>query len=187
MDTRTICKEGICLFGGSRVRVCPAVVVTVADTFLSTGFPMAYFDLGKGNRMVDEIKALKELFDMGAITQEEFDKKKAEILAKPVTLAQSRGQGSAQVPLSPRSEAQKSKVVAGLLAIFLGGLGIHKFYLGYTKQGVIMLLVSLFGSLLLFIGPLAVGVIALIEGIMYLTKSDEDFDAVYVQGERGWF
>ena len=36
---------------------------------------------------------------------------------------------------------EKSKIVAGLLAIFLGGLGIHKFYLGYTKTGIIFLLI----------------------------------------------
>ncbi len=78
----------------------------------------------------------------------------------------------------------KSKTTAGLLAIFLGGLGIHKFYLGYTTSGIIMLLVSL-----LSLGILAgvIGIIALIEGIMYLTKSDAEFDATYVVGDKAWF
>lgn len=78
----------------------------------------------------------------------------------------------------------KDKVVAGLLAIFLGPLGIHKFYLGYTKEGVIMLLISLFTC---GIGATVIEVIALIEGIVYLTKTDEEFQAIYVHGYKGWF
>lgn len=81
----------------------------------------------------------------------------------------------------------KSKIAAGLLAIFLGALGIHKFYLGYTMPGVILLLVTLFGGLLLFIPNLVVAVIVLIEGILYLTKSDEDFENTYVTGTKNWF
>ncbi len=78
----------------------------------------------------------------------------------------------------------KEKVAAGLLAIFLGTLGIHKFYLGYTKAGVIMLLVSL---LTFGVGATVMAIIALIEGIMYLTKSDQDFDTIYVRGTKEWF
>ncbi len=79
-------------------------------------------------------------------------------------------------------------MAAGLLAIFLGGIGIHKFYLGYAKEGVIMLLVSLIGGVITVgIASIIVGVIALIEGIMYLTKTDEQFEDIYVQGRKGWF
>lgn len=78
----------------------------------------------------------------------------------------------------------KDKLVAGLLAIFLGSLGIHKFYLGYTKPAVIMLLVSL---LTLGIGATVMAVIALIEGILYLTKSDEEFNSIYVENKKEWF
>lgn len=88
--------------------------------------------------------------------------------------------------LGEAAASPKSKIAAGLLAIFLGALGIHKFYLGYTSAGVIMLLVTLLGSLVL-IGPLVMNVIALIEGIIYLTKSDEQFYLTYVAGERAWF
>lgn len=140
--------------------------------------------------MVEEIKALKELLDMGAITQEEYDRKKREILdgssnpILPVTASSTPTRPqyapTSQVPQS------KSKVAAGLLAIFLGGLGIHKFYLGYTMQGIILLLVTILGALLL-IGPLITGVISLIEGIIYLTKSDEDFYNIYVANKKEWF
>ncbi len=82
------------------------------------------------------------------------------------------------------SAPAKDKLVAGLLAIFLGSLGIHKFYLGYTKSAVIMLLVSL---LTFGIGAFVMEVIGLIEGILYLTKSDEEFYQTYVQNEKEWF
>lgn len=74
----------------------------------------------------------------------------------------------------------EKKVVAGILGILLGGLGIHKFYLGYTKEGIIQLVI---GVVTCGIG----GVIGLIEGIIYLTKSDEEFVATYITGKKGWF
>jgi len=76
------------------------------------------------------------------------------------------------------------KIAAGICGILLGALGVHKFILGYTKEGVIMLLVSV-----LTMGMLAwvVGLIGLIEGILYLTKPDEEFAATYVFGRKGWF
>ena len=83
--------------------------------------------------------------------------------------------------------SDKSKIAAGLLGIFLGTLGIHKFYLGYTKEAVIMLVVGLVGSFLFGLGAIVMGIIGLIEGIMYLTKSDADFDTIYVKGHKGWF
>ncbi len=76
------------------------------------------------------------------------------------------------------------KIVAGILAILLGGLGIHKFYLGYTTAGIIMLLVTV---LTCGFGGAIVGVIGLIEGIIYLTKTDEEFVATYVNGKKEWF
>lgn len=82
----------------------------------------------------------------------------------------------------------KSKVAAGLLGLFLGWLGAHKFYLGYSKEGVIMLLVSVLGGIATC--GVATGVISMIgfiEGIIYLTKSDEEFDRLYAQGHQGWF
>jgi len=80
----------------------------------------------------------------------------------------------------------KNRIVAGVLGILLGFLGIHKFYLGYTKQGLIMLLVSILTSWT-WIGPPIIWTIGLIEGIIYLVKSDEDFYATYVQGKKKWF
>lgn len=77
------------------------------------------------------------------------------------------------------SKPENKKVVAGVLAILLGVFGVHKFYLGYTKEGIIQLILGL----LCGIG----GVIGLIEGIIYLTKSDEEFYQTYQIGQKTWF
>lgn len=82
------------------------------------------------------------------------------------------------------SSGEKNRLVAVLLAFFLGYIGIHKFYLGYTTQGVIMLLVSI---LTFGFGAIIMAVISLVEFGIYLSKSDEEFDRIYVQGKRGWF
>ena len=66
----------------------------------------------------------------------------------------------------------KDKLVAGLLAIFLGAYGIHHFYLGDTRKGVIYLLVTLLTA---GIGGTVLEIIGIIEGIKYLTMSDEEW------------
>lgn len=76
------------------------------------------------------------------------------------------------------------KMAAGLCGILLGGLGIHKFILGKTNPGLIMLLVTV---LTCGAGGAIMGIIGLVEGILYLTKSDQDFyETYYVQG-KDWF
>ena len=76
------------------------------------------------------------------------------------------------------------KIAAGICGILIGSLGIHKFVLGYTKEGVIMLLVSL---LTCGMGAPIMSIIGIVEGVMYLTKPDEDFVRTYIQGRKGWF
>ncbi|TYP76159.1 TM2 domain-containing protein [Aquimarina intermedia] len=74
---------------------------------------------------------------------------------------------------------ENKKLIAGILAIVLGWTGVHKFLLGYTKEGIIQILLSF----LCGIG----GIIGLIEGIIYLTKSDEEFYQTYQIGRKPWF
>lgn len=72
------------------------------------------------------------------------------------------------------------KLITGLMGILLGGLGVHRFYLGDTTGGIIRIVITLvtcgFGQ-----------IIGLIEGIIYLTKTDEQFNQEYVVGKKAWF
>jgi TM2 domain-containing membrane protein YozV len=86
------------------------------------------------------------------------------------------------------TEVSNKKLAAGLLGIVLGAFGIHKFVLGYTTPGVIMLLISLVGGVVTCgVASFVIGVIGLIEGIIYLTKTPEEFQALYIDGRKEWF
>jgi len=77
-----------------------------------------------------------------------------------------------------------NKLPAGVCGVILGGFGVHKFILGYTGAGIIMLLVSVLSCGALY--PL-MHLIGLIEGILYLAKSDDDFVRLYIDGRKEWF
>jgi TM2 domain-containing membrane protein YozV/ElaB/YqjD/DUF883 family membrane-anchored ribosome-binding protein len=90
------------------------------------------------------------------------------------------------------TESDNKKILAGILAIILGSLGVHKFILGYQKEGLILLGVTIVGMVLSCVGVgvfivWITGMIGLIEGIIYLTKSDEDFYNTYQVGKKPWF
>jgi TM2 domain-containing membrane protein YozV len=97
-----------------------------------------------------------------------------------------------QVPACPRcghrsadaGAAADKRRTAGICGILLGELGVHKFVLGCRREGWIMLLVTVltFGY-----GALIMWPIGLIEGIIYLTKSDEEFAHKYLANRRRWF
>ena len=87
-------------------------------------------------------------------------------------------------PPPARSEANNKKILCGVLAIVIGSLGIHKFILGMNKPGLIMLLVSL---IVCGVGPLVMWIISIIEGITYLTKSDDEFYQIYMVEKKEWF
>ena len=82
------------------------------------------------------------------------------------------------------TEASNKKLAAGLLAIFLGSFGVHKFVLGYNTAGLIMLLVTV---LTCGIAGFVMGVIGIIEGLIYLTKTPEEFESIYIQNSKEWF
>lgn len=93
-----------------------------------------------------------------------------------------------QQPYAQASPCSKDHVAAGLLAIFLGSLGIHKFYLGYNTPGFIMLAVTIVGSIFsLGLAGLAMVVISIVEGVLYLSKSQTEFEQIYVFNKKEWF
>src|SRR5258708_30125582 len=80
---------------------------------------------------------------------------------------------------SPGERPVESKrVLCGVLAIVLGSLGVHKFVLGNTTAGIIMFLLSC---------TTISGWIGIIEGIIYLTKSDAEFIQTYQVEKKAWF
>jgi TM2 domain-containing membrane protein YozV len=91
-------------------------------------------------------------------------------------------------PIAPPPSAVASrasnKIPAGICGILLGSLGIHKFILGYTGAGLVMLLVTI---LTCGIAGVVMHLIGLIEGIVYLCKSDAEFVRIYVDGRKEWF
>jgi TM2 domain-containing membrane protein YozV len=86
-------------------------------------------------------------------------------------------------PLAPRYDSSK-RLAAGIIAILVGYLGIHKFALGYTGAGLTMLLVSVCTCGILGVVMWAIGIA---EGIIYLSKTDEEFYHTYVAGRKDWF
>ena len=79
-----------------------------------------------------------------------------------------------------RSDVNSKRVAAGVCGILFGGLGIHKFILGFAGTGLVMLLTCIFTCGVMHI-------IGFIEGIIYLTKTDEDFYQTYIVERRNWF
>lgn len=80
----------------------------------------------------------------------------------------------------PPIRQDSKRIIAGVLALLIGSLGVHKFVLGYTREGLIQLLITVITC--------GVGsIISFIEGIVYLTKSDEEFYQIYQVNKRPWF
>ena len=84
--------------------------------------------------------------------------------------------GQPPVPTNVNS----TKILCGIMGILLGGLGVHRFILGDVSGGIIRIVITLvtcgLGS-----------IIGLIEGIIYLTKTDAEFYSVYMVGKKAWF
>lgn len=74
----------------------------------------------------------------------------------------------------------EKKLLAGILGILLGGLGIHRFVLGDAVGGILRIVIT-------FVTCGAGSIIGLIEGIIYLTKTDEEFVELYINQKKGWF
>jgi TM2 domain-containing membrane protein YozV len=84
----------------------------------------------------------------------------------------------------PKQTEESKRIIAGILAILLGPFGVHKFVLGYTTQGIILLAATIVTC---GIGAAITSIIGLVEGIIYLTKSDEEFVYMYQTNKKEWF
>lgn len=127
---------------------------------------------------LDELEKAYQLLQGGIITQADFEAIKNETL-------------------TPKPSYKKSRICAGLLALFLGGVGAHKFYLGYTTQAIILLSINVFALIVTFAIPYlapilglvstAITIVCIIEAIMYFTKTDAEFNTIYVENSKYWF
>jgi TM2 domain-containing membrane protein YozV len=97
---------------------------------------------------------------------------------------QSVNQGASGAMTDWKALGADKKILAGILGIVVGAFGVHKFVLGYTTEGLIMLLITV---LTCGIFGMVSSVIGIVEGIIYLTKSDEEFVRTYLQSKKGWF
>ena len=107
-------------------------------------------------------------------------KEKASEFAEEAKETASEFADSAKETFNDITSSENKKVLAGVLGILFGYLGIHKFILGYNKEGIILIIATI-----LTCG--AASIVGLIEGIIYLTKSDEEFYNTYQVGKKPWF
>lgn len=77
--------------------------------------------------------------------------------------------------------SSKNKIVAGLLAIFLGYLGIHRFYLGYNKIGIIQLVLGLAGIITCGLTTIGASIWAIVDAVLIFTDKLPDFDGQPLQ------
>jgi len=110
-------------------------------------------ELKKDYSISNEISNLNKLKEEGILSEEEFLKAKNNLITNNKT----------SLPIF----TQNKRFTTGVLALFLGGLGLHHFYTGHKIYGIIYLL---------FCWTLIPSILAFIEGIVYLMMSDETFN-----------
>jgi len=138
----------------------------------------------KGDLKNDLQEGAKKLKDKAKEIIQDIDENTKDFQDEAKNTASEFSEGAKDVFGQLTSDEKNKRVLAGILGVLFGALGIHKFILGYQKEGIIMLVLSLlsFGFLAGFMA-----VVGLIEGIIYLSKSDEEFFQIYQVGQRPWF
>jgi len=85
-------------------------------------------------------------------------------------------------------ELKSRRTSIGILAIIFGFLGVHKFMLGYKREGFILLAVSILGGIITCgIAIIVTDIIGIIEGIMILNKTPMQFKKTYIDRKTFWF
>lgn len=151
----------------------------------------------KGKKKSNEFsKKAKSEFEKAKESSKEFtdDTKKAanEFREGAKKTANEFSEGAREAFGSAGAGNENKKILAGILAIIFGSLGVHKFILGYQKEGIILLVATVIGyaTMCFIIGSfivMATVIIGIIEGIIYLTKTDEEFYNTYQVGRKPWF
>lgn len=92
----------------------------------------------------------------------------------------------------PQYTSDNKRILTGVLALLMGHLGVHKFVLGYNSEGFIILTATVIGyaTMCIFIGIFVLvltTLLGLIEGIIYLSKTDAQFYEMYQKNKKPWF
>ncbi len=142
--------------------------------------------------MSSEKKLQDDLNEILGDTKEHLKKAADQVSKKTAILTEEAKEKASEFADETKEVYQKisgenRKVLAGVTAILLGGFGVHKFILGYYKQGIILLILTLciniFG--LGFFG-LIVWFFSLTEGVIYLSKTNDEFFKTYQENKKYW-
>lgn len=91
-----------------------------------------------------------------------------------------------RVAILSAPRATRSRIIAALLAIFGGVLGLQKIYMGYPGTGILIIILTVCFWWLALLPVLAAAGLGIIEGIIYLVLSDEAFEQRYLKRRRAW-
>ena len=136
------------------------------------------------NSNEDEINSLKEQIE-SLKKNKEIENLKSEIksLQKDESPNIDEELSNAEI-----DELKSRRTSIGILAIIFGFLGVHKFMLGYKREGFILLAVSIFGGIITCgIAIIVTDIIGIIEGIMILNKTPMQFKKTYIDRKTFWF
>tara|TARA_R110002073_G_scaffold221808_4_gene381989 strand:- start:13389 stop:13853 length:465 start_codon:yes stop_codon:yes gene_type:complete len=135
----------------------------------------------------DEVKKAADRAGKKASEFAEEAKEKASEFAEEAKESAKEFSSSAKETYNEVTSGDNKKLITGILAILLGWLGVHKFILGYNTEGVILLALGVLGFFTCGITSAISGIIGLVEGIIYLTKTDTEFHNTYQVGKKSWF
>ena len=132
----------------------------------------------------DEINSLKEQIE-SLKKNKEIENLKSEIESLQKEESPNIDGESSNAELD---ELKSRRTTIGILAIIFGFLGVHKFMLGYKREGFILLAVSIIGGIITCgIAIIVTDIIGIIEGIMILNKTPKEFKKTYIDRKTFWF
>ena len=150
---------------------------------------------------IKDLKKIKEIEELKAevdsLKNENKTKKKKQEIKTLQAEVDSLSPQTSQYSVPPQpsqysdpmwDEIKRKRTTTGVMGIIFGFLGVHKFILGYTEEGFILLLVSVIGGIITCgLSILVTDLIGIIEGIIILSKTPEEFKRLYLDKTTGWF
>ena len=141
---------------------------------------------------IKDLKKIKEIEELKAevdsLKNENKTKKKKQEIKTLQAEVNSLSPQPSQYSDPMWDEIKRKRTTTGVMGIIFGFLGVHKFILGYTAEGFILLLVSVIGGIITCgLSIIVTDLIGIIEGIIILSKTPEEFKRLYLDKKTGWF